>query len=154
MLLAAGETRETLGGEIGDMEVFKDGLSGGFFGVVIEGAMIHFAEEAGEDYFLTGGGENLADFVLLGEVADLVLGEAEMDGAGGRFEETEDAFYEGGFAGAVGADDAGESIFMDDEGEVFEDGGVCVAEGDGGEFYEGGFWGMIFLSGGSFGAVF
>lgn len=107
---------ECVGGVVGGGEVFGGLLECGF---------------GGEDVGL-GGGKEVGDGLFevgaegLREVADREGGGGAGDGAAVGGFGSDDAAQEGGFAGAVSADQAKVFAVVDDEGDVFEDGGCAV----------------------------
>lgn len=124
--LAAGEGAEALLGIGG-------GADGGEHGVDLRRALAVGEREAepvaveAEGHEVAGAEREVGvEGEFLRDVADAAGG---GDAAGGFFLEAEDGADEGGFAGAVGADEAADFAGAEGKGDVVEDG--AVAEGDG-----------------------
>jgi hypothetical protein len=147
LALAAGEFGEGVLGVVDEVHAFE-GMVGGFLvfaGVATAEAIV---DAAHEDDVAGGDGELGVEVEVLGHVSDAGGGVArggaeDFDLAAIGFEEAEDEFKEGGFAAAVGADEAEGFAARDGEGGLFEDGGLVVGEVDAGELDGGGFgtWG-------------
>jgi hypothetical protein len=151
LALAAGELVHGAGEEVGEVEavggVAEDGkVTGGFEAEGLEVGGAAGAEDLGDGLaFVVGGG--------LGEVGDgsgEVFGAVSAEGAGverrlsrGGGEEAEEEFEEGGFAGAVGAEEDGDAAGGEGDGDVGED----VVGGGVGEAEVGGCEGHVLVSG-------
>ena len=102
--------------------------------VLLVGAAVVLAAEEGERAGVHVEGVD----VVLGEVADAEAG-VLRDEARGWGEGADEQFEDGGFAGAVGADDADAGVELDVEVDVAEEGGGVglVGEGDVGHLDDG-----------------
>ena len=135
LALAAGEGGEAAVFEVVEVHLFE-GILGKFavWGAKrSEGAGL--TESAHEDDVGNVDGEIGVHLAVLGDVSDLGAGVfgSSVEYGNGAFlgaEEAEDKFEHGGFAGAVGADDADEIAFGEFQVDIVEDGVIVVGEGD------------------------
>lgn len=137
---AVGESLVGVVAEFGEADAGEEFFGLGVLGggrLVVEA---QGGEEAGEDDLV--GGEGGFDVELAaglddadevaegGEIGFAVMLAEDVDIAGGGPHVTGDDAGEGGFSGAVGAEDGGASVGSDGPGDIAEDGGVAALEGD------------------------
>ncbi len=133
LFLSTGELAEGDFGEVAGIGTFE-ALEGELFFVLgVEAAWAGAGVGAHECDFEAIEEEERVEAFVLGDVADGgigVVGMGEGDSSLEGWEDTGERFEEGGFSGAIGAEEGGETTFGEGEVEVLEDGVVRVAHCD------------------------
>lgn len=129
---AAGELAGKLVGFVGDLELLKKRLRERF--------VVADAVDAGDEIEVLTDGEIIEEPGFVGEEreralggqrggGEVVTGDAEGAGAGGN--DAGEAAERGGFAGAVGADEAEDFAWANEEGQLADGSEAAVAFGEG-----------------------